>query len=689
MDLDRGSGHMAGSSRSEKFGPVHNPELANRAGLGCLVAHLQYPRFVGCVNLTKGSLRLVEATDDLQAWSSERATPGQNPQEPLFELCSEMIEWARSNMRSDRNPFWPPLPKDAFAGRSATRDDLEAGRAYFVLEGGRPIDIAIPQYAYGLARETHEPVPCILLQAEEEPRGDKIVAFLDLRTNKTSWAHLDNFRLLGQEVPALHPSQLSSPEYPDLIGVFKNLSAAVSIESDVAAKRAYLKNNQEMLNGLLNDGIRNCTPLEAFTLLDGVKSLVSRDLFLKKRAVAMGLPEPGIMMHAIDSVQVCSLLEDDPEVCVFSLYQSPDAEFYGLLLFVDAKEVKADLFPISTGSDGRNTARQIRELGRLRMWEDPQQTGSLLFPLLGLFGDSLIPRLQELSGPRKLMIVPHRWTHILPLHMMTSRTGGAMVSLDDVVTCTTFSSSLTSFQWNSKSHLTVPPEQARTALLCVDVRNLGPGAQFELMAYKNMLANVHGVDIVTEASDIPRDLSAYPILVWSSHGVSDPINWTRNRLIFQSDVFSAERIIGEWDLRTAYIAILAACETGIDLSLDESLDEYLGLDMAIQIAGCSTVVSTMWRVEEYAAAYSAVQLLEGAFLGQTCSSHLRIIRQLFKTGNWYRMVELAYQMCKKDILASEEKRNQRLDGIERLLALPRDAFAQPSRWGVFKSFGRW
>ena len=59
-----------------------------------------------------------------------------------------MIDWARANMESDSNSIWPPLPSDAFAGRPATRDDLEAGTAYFVLEGGRPIDTAIPQYAY-------------------------------------------------------------------------------------------------------------------------------------------------------------------------------------------------------------------------------------------------------------------------------------------------------------------------------------------------------------------------------------------------------------------------------------------------------------------------------------------------------------------------------------------------------------
>jgi hypothetical protein len=682
------------SGQTESFAPVENPAFRTRAGYGRLVAHTQNPRFVASVDLTKGSLRLVEALDDINAWSREHASPGEHPQAALFKLFSAAIEWVRAN--KDRLPLpgetaWPPLPKDGFfSGRSATREDVESGTAYFQVENGVPIDITLPQYAYAFDVETNEPFPCIILQAEQEPRGDKVTAYLDLRTNEARLANFDGFVLLGTTPPEIQPARLATPRYETLHKAAKNLSGLVSSESGVLGKRDCVRTHKDVIGSLLGDGLANCSPLEFFTLLDAMKSLVSRDLLLRRRARSMGLPEPDIMFHAIDVDQTCSLLEDDPETAVFSIYQSPDEEFYGFLVFVQSGQIHAERFPIATGTDGRATATQLRELISQRMWSVPNETERVLFPLLELFGSSVIPRLERLNGPRKLIIVPHRWTHILPLHMMTMPQRESVVTLDDVVTATTFASSLTSFEWSFKSSLAaVRPEEAKLALVCVDVDNLGAGAEFELVAYKNMFADTKGVDIVTTRSAIPVDLSVYPVLVWSSHGVSDPTTWENNRLIFESEVFSAQRISESWDLRTGFVAILAACETGIDLSTDQMLDEYYGLDMAFQIAGCATVVSTMWRVEENVAGYTAVQLLEGLFLNEPPSSHLRVIRHLYRTGNWYKMAEMAHRLTIQDTALSHERRTRRIKVLDHLLSLPKDAFAHPSRWGVFRSYGRW
>ena len=680
--------------QTDRFVPVEGDAVRKMVGYGRLVMHRHEPRFVGSVDLNKGSLKLVEQIDDVNAWSKEQAAPGENPQAPLFKLFSAMIEWARAN-RDKLPPYndtlWSPLPNEGFfAGKPATRGDVERGNAYFELEGGEPIDISIPQYAYAFDAETNEPIPCIILQAEEEPRGDKVAAYLDLRTNEKRLAYFDGFVLLGTTSPEIQPARLATPGYETLREAVKNLSAIVSAEKGVLSKRDCVARNQDAINSLLGEGLARCSPLEFFTLLDGMKSLVSRDMLLRKRAVSMGQPEPDMMFHAIDVDQTCSVIEDDPDTCVFSIYQSPEDEFFGFLIFAEAGEIRAERFPIASGSVARSTAEQLRELISQKMWAVPNETERLLFPLLELFGSSVIPRLHELQGPRKLIVVPHRWTHILPLHMMMMHNGDSVVTLDDVVTATTFASSLTSFQWSFKSSLaTVGPRKAKPALLCVDIENLGSGAEFELVAYKNMFSDVEGVDMVTAASDIPSDLSMYPIILWSSHGVSDPTNWEKNRLLFQSEVFSAQRISETWDLRTAFVAILAACETGIDLSTDRLLDEYYGLDMAIQIAGCATVVSTMWRVGENVAGYTAVQLLEGAFLNEPPSSHLRVIRHLYKTGNWYKMAEMARRLSVQDTSLSKERRARRLESLEHLLSLPKDAFAHPSQWGVFRSFGRW
>lgn len=72
---------------------------------------------------------------------------------------------------------WPNLPsKNFLAGRAASQDDVNEGRAVFVLaqDGvvvGRPIDIAIPQYALMDGGPSRPPIWVVVVQAEEVSEG--------------------------------------------------------------------------------------------------------------------------------------------------------------------------------------------------------------------------------------------------------------------------------------------------------------------------------------------------------------------------------------------------------------------------------------------------------------------------------------------------------------------------------------
>jgi hypothetical protein len=98
---------------------------------------------------------------------------------------------------------WPSLPTAGFvAGRSATKQDVEAGRAVFVAEEGaavigKPMPIAIPQYAWfkdGSAR-----LPSIVIQAEEA-NGQGIVG-ARLLNGKHIAGLITDFELLGTKAP--------------------------------------------------------------------------------------------------------------------------------------------------------------------------------------------------------------------------------------------------------------------------------------------------------------------------------------------------------------------------------------------------------------------------------------------------------------------------------------------------------
>jgi hypothetical protein len=103
-----------------------------------------------------------------------------------------------------QEPSWPPLPDKGFiSGRAATKQDIANGNAVFVAAVGdtvigKPLQIAIPQYAYwkDSAGQQHR---VIIVQAEEA-RGIRIIGFRD-RAGKDGTATLPEFTLLGTTPP--------------------------------------------------------------------------------------------------------------------------------------------------------------------------------------------------------------------------------------------------------------------------------------------------------------------------------------------------------------------------------------------------------------------------------------------------------------------------------------------------------
>lgn len=99
--------------------------------------------------------------------------------------------------------LWPPLPQQGFiAGRTATRADVAAGRAVFSAESGgvsagKPLKIAIPQYAYH--KEGGKRTPVIVVQAEEA-QGLQLVG-VRLANGKSLVLPLKSVQLLGKTPP--------------------------------------------------------------------------------------------------------------------------------------------------------------------------------------------------------------------------------------------------------------------------------------------------------------------------------------------------------------------------------------------------------------------------------------------------------------------------------------------------------
>ena len=102
---------------------------------------------------------------------------------------------------------WPALPSSGFiSGRSATHDDLKAGNAVFVAEDGgepigKPLDIAVPQYAIFVDEANHRRTRVIIVQAEEA-RDTKLLGYHEIDTGAFGVGTFPEFELLGRSVKA-------------------------------------------------------------------------------------------------------------------------------------------------------------------------------------------------------------------------------------------------------------------------------------------------------------------------------------------------------------------------------------------------------------------------------------------------------------------------------------------------------
>jgi hypothetical protein len=98
---------------------------------------------------------------------------------------------------------WPPLPKTEYvAGRAATKEDVQVGRAVFVAENegvqvGKPAAIKLPQYAWH--RDGKKKVAVVVIQAEDV--GPQRILGAKLISGGYLAGLANEFELLGQEPP--------------------------------------------------------------------------------------------------------------------------------------------------------------------------------------------------------------------------------------------------------------------------------------------------------------------------------------------------------------------------------------------------------------------------------------------------------------------------------------------------------
>lgn len=232
------------------------------------------------------------------------------------------------------------------------------------------------------------------------------------------------------------------PRYIEILKWFLDAEVKLSAYTE---RRAAVKSQQSVIDEVVDTGLRECSPLEAFAVLDHAKSLPSRSLFFLPRfqraglfdvVGVLGMDPPGISRF---------LLHVEPHSCAVNFYQSPQNEFIAVMAYADGGAVKAEKLLVAGGSLGTMVASELSRLAVLSQRHElhpshPESRAALSF-LLPLFGEELLPRLKRIKGIQRLILLPHRLLHLVPLHLM-ERHSENPVLLDHYVEECTYSPSL-------------------------------------------------------------------------------------------------------------------------------------------------------------------------------------------------------------------------------------------------------
>ncbi|HYN14418.1 MAG TPA: CHAT domain-containing protein, partial [Terriglobales bacterium] len=308
--------------------------------------------------------------------------------------------------------------------------------------------------------------------------------------------------------------------------------------------------------------------------------------------------------------------------------------------------------------------------------------------ILDRIGSVLLSRLCFLGPVDWLIIIPHRILNILPLHACgdTDRRGTRHF-LDECAKSITYSSSLLELQygrwWPARAetignrYLAVVDAAAKDLMWLRAER-----AYFEVLR-----GDGFPVDLVQNFHELPADLHRYARISWSSHASSCCNSWGESFLAFDGHRINALSIAQNWELRGTPDLTLAACNTALDLSISDGMDEYCGLDLAFRIAGARFVAGSLWPVRDDLAAYAnmAIWQFEQRY-GISMPEAMVLLQQDLRSGAWLTNMPTERQIRTASNLSPNSK--EVMWGIVKSLRrLPANEFKSERDWATFRCFG--
>jgi tetratricopeptide (TPR) repeat protein len=280
----------------------------------------------------------------------------------------------------------------------------------------------------------------------------------------------------------------------------------------------------------------------------------------------------------------------------------------------------------SPDREARRSAQ--RELTEILGWLWEEATGPVL-AALG-YDKPQHPDTPPAAWPR-LWWAPGGLLGMLPLHASGYHDGSGAAVLDRVVS--SYTPTIGALRYARRPRRS-PPD---TALIVAMPRTPDVPGRLAFVPEEARIVGRHIPAAVEPATpttaDVLRRLPEHAVVHFACHGISDPANPSRSRLLLHDHATSPLTVasLAAVHLENAQLAYLSACETARIGDLDLA-DEFIHLTSAFQLAGYPHVVGTLWPVDDYAATrvaehfYATYARLGPAHTAQALHHAVRAVR---------------------------------------------------------------
>jgi CHAT domain-containing protein len=311
--------------------------------------------------------------------------------------------------------------------------------------------------------------------------------------------------------------------------------------------------------------------------------------------------------------------------------------------------------------------------------------------------DTLLSRLEQLAkilqiedivnlipeNCSRLILIPHRYLHLLPLHILPLANGKLL--------CERFSNNV-SYAPSCQILQQIKTRQRQNSQSIFAIQNPTQDLNFADLEVETILT-LFPTNHVLRRNEATKDailqqmpkLKEVNYLHFSCHGLFNfnspqdsclllSKSLDDNKNLTLSDLFERN-----FQLDNCRLVVLSACETGL-VDFKNTSDEYISLPSGFLLAGSTSVVSSLWKVDD---ASTALLMLK---FYQSLQANLSVTQALNQAQIWLRNVNVQELLTIGETLPTARTRR-----ILRLylkdLQLDSKPFESPYFWAAFCAIG--